>query len=99
MKRTMKLAGFKISNFLSMPEMRNGTRYAFDSTEYLYHGLECEQAPKVATVVSVKNGVETIGETAFRHCTLLPNFSSCEYARNVFCITFIGDFLIVYGED
>ena len=47
---------------------RNEFHYSFESTKYLYHGLDGEKAPGDATEAIVKDGVESIRFYAFWGC-------------------------------
>ena len=49
----------------------NEDRYSFESTRYIYHGLEHEEAPRDSTELIIKDGVETIQTRAFYNCKSL----------------------------
>ena len=50
---------------------RNEFRYSFESTKYLYHGIEDERPPLGTTEIIVRDGVETIGQYPFDRCLSL----------------------------
>ena len=54
---------------------RNEFHYPFDSTKYLYHGIDYEYAPQDVTEVIVKNGVTTINFFAFMGCYSLSKIT------------------------
>ena len=49
----------------------NEDRYSFESTHYIYHGLENERAPLDTTEVIIKDGVKRIRPGAFYQCRSL----------------------------
>ena len=54
---------------------RNEFHYSFESTKYLYHCIDGERAPRDATEIVVKDGVERIWEYAFRDCRSLSKIT------------------------
>ena len=54
---------------------RNEFHYSFESTKYLYYGVDDERAPRDATEIIFKDGIERIGVDAFDDCFSLKKIT------------------------
>ena len=70
---------------------RNEFHYPFDSTKYLYHGIDGERAPPHGTEIIVKDGTERIRVFAFSDSfslakiTIPYNVTTIEYGAFYAC--------------
>ena len=63
--------------------LRNVFMYSFDSTIYLYHGIDCGYAPRDATGIIVTDGVKKIRESAFLFCRSLSKITIPESVTRI----------------